>query len=114
MDDLTIRRVRELRKKRIESVRELRELDQLIKDIEETCMHEWSDPFFDPIRVVEPKYKIAYQGSDAHPGLDGFEEVQKDSWTRICNECGKEEHTTELRSTAAVVPNFKSDKSNRA
>lgn len=73
------------------------------------CHHEFGTPFFDPETVTEPYgYKTVGRGSDVWTEPEGFHEVQKKRWTRVCTKCGKEEHTyKQVPIVSGYQPEFK-------
>lgn len=64
--------------------------EQTIRD----CDHRFLKPFSNPETTREPYgYKLVPQGSDAWGEPEGYRNVIKPRWTRICKLCGHEQHT---------------------
>jgi hypothetical protein len=60
----------------------------------DACKHVFEKPFSNPETVREPSgFKLETHGSDSWSVPDGYHDVQKPRWTRVCTLCGKEEHT---------------------
>lgn len=58
------------------------------------CKHIFGTPFSNPDKKMEAYgYKMVAQGSDVWHEPQGYKEVSVPRWTRICSECGYEEHT---------------------
>ena len=89
----------------------IRDLQDQIK-IEETrirnCNHEYDDPFSNPEESKEAYgSKMVAQGSDIWPEPEGYRDVTIPRWTRICAECGNEQHTYKKKPVVSdYVPDF--------
>lgn len=71
------------------------------------CYHNFGEPFYNPEIVKEPYgCKITHQGSDMWCDPEGYRDVQKKRWTRVCSYCGKEEHTNKQK---PVITNYTPD-----
>jgi len=73
------------------------------------CTHEWNEVFYNPETVKEGYgFKPVGRGSDMWHEYEGYHDVQKPRWTRICKKCGKEDHTDKQRPVVTHhVPDFK-------
>lgn len=69
------------------------ELDMLRRN----CNHKWSNAVYDP----ETVYKFQTTHCEMHGGipiLQGYERpVQKDRWSKTCENCGEKEYTYEQK-----------------
>jgi len=71
------------------------------------CSHNFCDPYYNPETVREPYgFKLVGQGSDVWHEPEGYHDVKKDRWTRVCKTCGKEEHTNKRK---PVITNYTPD-----
>ena len=89
-------------------------IERLQKEIEaekakmSNCRHEYDEPFYDPETVREPYgSKLVGHGSDVWSEPQGYHDVRKDRWTRICIHCGKKEHSYELERVIIKTNDFK-------
>lgn len=86
----------------------LAELQKQIDEIKKrqaTCSHNFGEPFYNPEKVMEPYgHKLVTQGSDAWGEPQGWHEVSKDRWTRVCTICEYEQHTSKQE---AVIKEYK-------
>jgi hypothetical protein len=58
------------------------------------CKHIWGKVEYDPYKTQEPYgYKLEGHGSDVWPVPEGYREVTKDRWKRVCTICGCIQHT---------------------
>jgi len=58
------------------------------------CSHNFKDAVFDPETVKEGYGSVQDgAGSDPHWGYAGYRDVQKDRWSRECNNCGFKQYT---------------------
>ncbi len=58
------------------------------------CSHEFNAPFYNPeIRNIPYGIKLVHQGSDVWSEPEGYKEKEIDRWTRVCKNCGFEQHT---------------------
>jgi hypothetical protein len=71
------------------------------------CRHNFGEAFFNPETVREPYgFRVTGRGSDMWSEPEGYNDVKKDRWTRVCKTCGKEEHTNKQK---PVITNYKPD-----
>lgn len=89
-----------------EKIRQLREQIEQEKNKMSKCSHAFSKAFYNPEKEMVP-YGIHYEGkgSDPYPVADGYNEVDKPRWTRVCVICGGEQHTSKTKSTGSE-PDF--------
>ena len=67
-----------------------------------SCKHEYGKPFYNPEKVKEAYgYKPVAHGSDVWGEPEGYRDVDKPRWTRVCIHCGNEDHTDKQK--AVVV-----------
>jgi len=73
-----------------------------------SCNHDYADPTDNPETVREPYgYKMIKQGSDVWGEPEGYKDVEKPRWTKICKLCGEEKHTYEQEPViSGYVPKF--------
>lgn len=75
----------------------IRELQQQIENEKQKigdCGHEFVDAFSNPETVKEPYgSKLVEMGSDSYFEPEGYLDKEIPRWTRICTECGHEQHT---------------------
>lgn len=58
------------------------------------CNHKFEKSFYNPEKYMEGYGSVQDgAGSDPHWSYAGYTEKEKPRWTRICIECGFEEHT---------------------
>lgn len=58
------------------------------------CKHSWGEVEYDPYKTQEAYgYKLEGQGSDPYPVPEGYREVTKDRWKRVCTHCGFVQYT---------------------
>lgn len=75
-------------------IKELQDQIRLEEAKIQNCKHTFADPFYNPETVRESYgYKVVGQGSDVWTEPEGYHDVKKDRWTRICTICGHEQHT---------------------
>ena len=92
---------------------EIRKLEQELKQKKELlhsnqlhCIHEWSEPKYDPESYLHPIFDhYEPHGSDPEP-IYTYITKQKDRWSRYCKKCEKTEYTFDQR-PVKFVPNFK-------
>lgn len=62
------------------------------------CDHVFGTPFYNPYIEKEPYgFHVVGQGSDIWTEAEGYRDVTKQRWTRICTKCGFEQHTTKQK-----------------
>lgn len=62
------------------------------------CKHVFNKPYYNPETVKEGYGSVQDGfGSDPHWSYAGYREVKKDRWTRKCDICGFEEHTSKQK-----------------
>ena len=62
------------------------------------CKHDFDKPFFNPETVNEPYgHRMVTHGSDVWFEAEGYREVKRDRWTRVCKICGCEQHTNKQK-----------------
>ena len=80
----------------------IRELQEQIKKEERKinlCNHDFDEPFYNPeIVMVGYGSKYVKMGSDSYHDYEGYTEKEKPRWTRICKNCGYEQHTYKQKS----------------
>jgi hypothetical protein len=55
-----------------------------------TCKHSFGNPEYDPYETSVPaNYKLEGHGSDVYTVADGYRQVSKDRWKRVCTQCGE-------------------------
>lgn len=58
------------------------------------CNHIFDKPFYNPEKYMKGYGSVQDgAGSDPHWSYEGYSEAEKPRWTRICIECGYDEHT---------------------
>ena len=58
------------------------------------CKHIFGKPFSNPEIIREPYgFTTVGRGSDVWTEPEGYRDVSRPRWTRVCTECGTEEHT---------------------
>lgn len=88
-------------------IRELQEQIAREKDMITNCSHDYGEPFSNPEKVREPYgIKTVGRGSDIWSEPEGYRDVEKPRWTRICRKCGNEQHTTKQK---PIVSDYKPD-----
>ena len=90
----------------------IKKLQQQIEAEEEKvrrCKHEYGEPFSNPETVREPYgFKTEGHGSDVHTVAEGYHDVEKQRWTRICKKCGNQDHTNKQEPViSSYRPSFK-------
>ncbi len=74
----------------------IRDLQKQIKDEEQRikdCNHEFQEAFYNPETVKEGYgSKNIGKGSDPYFVPEGYRDVEKPRWTRICQRCGHNQH----------------------
>lgn len=69
---------------------EIQKEEQRIRD----CQHQYGKPSSNPETVREGYgNKLIKRGSDVWGEFEGYRDVVKPRWTRICGLCGHEQHT---------------------
>ena len=88
---------------------------QLQKEIEvekikiEKCDHNYGKSFYNPYKINEGYGCVTKgQGSDIWSDFEGYREVEKPRWTRVCTKCGNEDHTCKQKPiVSGFEPDFK-------
>lgn len=89
----------------------IKQLQSLIEEEKKkiaNCHHIFGKAFSNP-EIVKEGYGIKNvgQGSDIWLDFEGYRDVSKPRWTRICTQCGKEEHTYTMKPIiTGSEPNF--------
>lgn len=79
-----------------ENIQRLQQQIQAEESKIRNCDHLFGDPFYNPETIKEPYgFKTVAMGSDVWTEPEGYRDVEKDRWTRVCSKCGYEQHTTE-------------------
>lgn len=79
-------------------IKALQEQIEIEKKRIANCKHEFGKAFYNPETVREPYgFKTVHQGSDVWTEPEGYHDVKKDRWTRICSTCGLEQHTNKQK-----------------
>jgi len=92
-------------------------MNQKIKDLQaqinaeqekmNRCEHKFGNAFYNPEIKREPYgYSLDGHGSDIWYVPAGYHDVSHPRWTRVCKNCGKEEHTY---SQKPIVSGFEPD-----
>lgn len=82
-------------------IRELQEQIRKEQNKIDRCSHQFDEPFYNAEIVKEPYgYEMVVQGSDTWYNPQGYRDVKKDRWTRICKFCEYEQHTKDQVATA--------------
>ena len=77
-----------------DNIKKLQEQIEAEKRKINNCNHDFDKPFYNAENVREAYgYKMVAQGSDVWHEPEGYRDVTKDRWTRICKSCGFEQHT---------------------
>jgi len=73
-----------------------RQLDESISRMQ-NCKHKFKPAIYDP-EIVKRGYGSVQDGagSDPHWSYAGYEDVQKDKWSRECEICGKKKYSYTL------------------
>lgn len=73
------------------------------------CKHQFGDPFYNPEKYMKGYGSVQDgAGSDPHWSYAGYTEAEKPRWTRICKDCGFEDHAYEQKPIIkGYEPNFK-------
>jgi hypothetical protein len=90
-----------------EKIRQLQEEIEREKRKLSNCQHNFGEAFYNP-ETVRESYgeRTVARGSDIWYEPIGYHDVKKDRWTRVCNTCGKEEHTNKQK---PVITNYTPD-----
>lgn len=81
-----------------DKIRKLQEQIRVEQQKIANCQHVFGKPFSNPEIVKEPYgFKYVGHGSDVWPEPEGYRDVSKPRWTRVCTLCGKEEHTYTMK-----------------
>jgi len=88
---------------------------QLEADIEKerkkisNCNHIFGKSFYNPEKYMKGYGSVQDgAGSDPHWSYAGYTEAEKPRWTRICSECGYEQHAYEQQPIiTGYEPSFK-------
>lgn len=77
-----------------------------LKREQANCIHEWTEPKYDPEIVREPEFEERWQGVDCFPVICGWREKEVRRWSRTCKKCGKVEYTKQTATKVELVPKF--------
>ena len=67
-----------------------------LKAEQNSCIHEWNKPIYDPEITREPYgHEMVTQGSDVWWRPIGYHDIEHKRWSRTCRKCGKVEYTKE-------------------
>ena len=60
------------------------------------CQHDFDKPFYNPQEITESYFSGEYEQAGVHLSpIMNYRKVSKNRWTRVCKNCGHEEHTYE-------------------
>ena len=92
-----------------EKIRELQKQIEAERRKIKDCYHQYGSHFQNNEVKKEPYgHKLVAQGSDVWPEPEGYHDVEKLRWTRICKICGNEQHTYNQKPvTVDMEPDFK-------
>lgn len=92
-----------------EKIRKLLQEVEAQKEIMDKCKHSFNYPFYNPENSMEAYgTKMVAMGSDVWWEPEGYRQVQKDRWTRVCSKCGFEQHTDKQKPIiTGQEPDFK-------
>ena len=77
-----------------EKIRKLQKEIEAEKVKMSRCCHNFGKVFYNP-EIVKEGYGVKQDGagSDPHWTYEGYRDVEKPRWTRVCGLCGYEQHT---------------------
>ncbi len=90
-----------------DKIRDLEKQIEIEKNKIFNCKHVWGNVYNNPETIQEEYLTGEYenQGVHHHP-LTAFRDKVIPRWTRVCEKCGKEEHTYEQEPITSYKPKF--------
>lgn len=77
-----------------ENIKKLQEQIHIEQQKIARCSHSFGEPFYDPkAQRIPADHIMVGHGSDVYYESQGYKDVVKDRWSRVCKNCGLIEHT---------------------